>query len=97
MLVKALLPFVFLGLVCAASSANFRVREKLNAAPHAFTSVGPASPEQTITLRLALAQGNAGGVVDALYSVSDPASSKYGQHLTKQEVKLSFCLYSLYD
>ncbi|TFK81104.1 family S53 protease-like protein [Polyporus arcularius HHB13444] len=87
MLVKALLPFVFLGLVCAASSANFRVREKLNAAPHAFTSVGPASPEQTITLRLALAQGNAGGVVDALYSVSDPASSKYGQHLTKQEVE----------
>ncbi|KAI0696063.1 family S53 protease-like protein [Cerioporus squamosus] len=87
MFAKALLPFVYLGFVWATSSANFRVREKLDAAPQGFTSVGPASPEQTITLRLALAQGNAPGVVDALYSVSDPASPKYGQHLTKQEVE----------
>ena len=86
MLVKTLISFVFLGLVCARVPANFRVQEKLEAAPRGFTKVGPASPQQTITLRLALAQSNAPGVVNALYSVSDPASSTYGQHLTKQEV-----------
>ena len=69
-----------------AALADFRVLETQTAAPHGFSRVGPAPPEKTVRLRLALAQGNEDGLIEALYSVSDPSSSRYGQHLTREEV-----------
>ncbi|KAF8894976.1 family S53 protease [Mucidula mucida] len=41
----------------------------------------------TITLRIALAQNDMTGLEEALYSVSTPGSSAYGQYLSKAEVK----------
>ncbi|EJF62034.1 subtilisin-like protein [Dichomitus squalens LYAD-421 SS1] len=85
---KRLLAFVCLGLAYAApQSANFRVHEQLVAAPRGFTSVGPAPATKIISLRIALAQSDKDGLVEALYSVSDPKSAKYGQHLSKAEVE----------
>ncbi|KAH9889378.1 family S53 protease-like protein [Cubamyces lactineus] len=87
----ALLAFVCLGVAAAtpldASSTSFRVREQRQAAPRGFTQVGPAPPDQTLSLRLALAESNPSGLIDALYSVSDPDSASYGQHLSKEEVE----------
>lgn len=83
---QALLTLTYLGLACATSSTNFVVHENIRIPPRGFTSVGPAPPGQTISLRIALAQANKNAIVDALYSVSDPTSAKYGQHLSKAEV-----------
>ncbi|KAM5534523.1 hypothetical protein V8D89_011855 [Ganoderma adspersum] len=84
--VKTLLPFVYLGLVYATDFNSFALHEKVAIAPNGFVSLGSAQLEQTITLRIALAQADKDAIVDALYSVSDPSSSKYGQHLSKEDV-----------
>ncbi|KAI1796803.1 family S53 protease-like protein [Ganoderma leucocontextum] len=84
---KSLLAFVYLGLVYATDLNTFALHEKVNTAPHGFVSIGSAQPEQTISLRIALAQADKNAIVDALYSVSDPSSSKYGQHLSKADVE----------
>ncbi|KAL7277307.1 hypothetical protein ACG7TL_009163 [Trametes sanguinea] len=82
---SALLAYVLLGAVTAtplqADSSTFRVHELRKTVPSGFTEVGPAPPETTISLRLALAESNPDGLVDALYSVSDPDSPSYGQYL----------------
>ena len=83
---KVLLALVSLGLVCALPSPSFRVHEKRDAVPARFTAIGPAPADQSLTLRLALAHADASGIIDTLYSVSDPASAQYGKHLTKAEV-----------
>ncbi|KAI0663984.1 family S53 protease-like protein [Cubamyces menziesii] len=89
--VTALLAFVCLGVAVAtpldASSTSFRVREQRQAVPRGFTEVGPAPQDQTLSLRLALAESNPSGLIDALYSVSDPDSASYGHHLSKEQVE----------
>lgn len=56
-------------------------------APASFVNVGPASPEQTLTLRFALAQSDPDGLIETLYSVSDPKSPTYRQWLSKEQVR----------
>ncbi|TBU27414.1 Pro-kumamolisin, activation domain-containing protein [Dichomitus squalens] len=68
-------------------STNFLVHEQLVTVLRGFTSVGPAPATKTISLRIALAQSDKDGLVDALYSVSNPKSAKYGQYLSKVEVE----------
>lgn len=63
------------------------VHERRDAAPQGFTLKSAASTEQRLTLRIGLVQNNIAGLVNALHDVSDPASEKYGQHLSKQEVR----------
>lgn len=55
--------------------------------PPAFSRVGAANATAPLTLRLALKNSDAAGLVDALMRVSDPASASYGQHLSKVEVR----------
>ena len=88
MFAKFLWLAVWVGLACASpvANVNFRLHESSKNVPQGFTAVGPAPLQSMISLRLALAQSNADGVVDALYSVSDPSSPQYGQHKTKEEV-----------
>ena len=62
------------------------VRESRSVIPSGFVQNGEASADTTLKLRLALVQNNPGGLVDALYDVSTPSSSSYGQHLSKEEV-----------
>lgn len=54
-----------------------------------FVKSGVASPARELTLRIALRPNNIAGLETALYAVSDPASSLYGQHLTPAEVRLA--------
>ncbi|CDO69077.1 hypothetical protein BN946_scf184992.g26 [Trametes cinnabarina] len=93
--VLASLAFVFLSTVIAtslealagSSTPTFSLHELRNTVPSGFTEIGPAPPEATLNLRLALAESDPNGVVDALYSVSDPDSPTYGQYLNKDEVE----------
>ncbi|KAF8190227.1 family S53 protease [Mycena galopus ATCC 62051] len=65
---------------------NFVVQESLSSAPQGFSNVGPAGDSTTISLRIALASSNFAGLEQALYDVSTPSSSNYGNHLSKAEV-----------
>ncbi|KAI0777487.1 subtilisin-like protein [Trametes elegans] len=77
---------VLAGPLDASASTTFLVHELRKAPPSGFTEVSPASPETTLTLRLALAESDPNGLIDALSSVSDPDSASYGHYLTKDQV-----------
>ncbi|KAJ7775393.1 family S53 protease [Mycena metata] len=51
-----------------------------------FVSTGAAPSDAELTLRIALNPNNIAGLESELYAVSDPSSSRYGQHLTPEEV-----------
>ncbi|KAJ7908382.1 family S53 protease-like protein [Mycena leptocephala] len=51
-----------------------------------FVSTGPAPSDAELTLRIALKPNNIAGLESELYAVSDPSSSRYGQHLTPEDV-----------
>ena len=67
---------------------SFAVHERRDAPPIGFTLSGAANIDQTLSLRIGLTQGNLAGLYDALNEVSDPTSEKYGQHLSKDEVRV---------
>ena len=80
--------FVWLAALAAATSvSDFVVHEALVAAPQGFTNVGPASPDQTLTLRLALAQTDPDGMIQSLMDISTPGNALYGRQFTKEEVR----------
>ena len=70
-----------------ANSRNLVVHEARDVLPAGFSLAGPAAPQTPLKLRIALTQSTPEAIVDALYSVSDPSSPKYGQHLSKSEVR----------
>ncbi|KAI0336682.1 subtilisin-like protein [Cubamyces sp. BRFM 1775] len=63
------------------------VHESRQTVPPGFVYVGPAPSDHTLKLRFALSQNDPNAIVDALYRVSDPTSSEYGQYLSKTEVE----------
>lgn len=69
-------------------ASTMKVLGRREAPPAGFTLTEPASPDTILKLRIALAQSNPTGLEDALYDVSTPSSSNYGQFLTKEEVSL---------
>ncbi|KAJ7572670.1 family S53 protease [Mycena floridula] len=62
------------------------VHELRQSAPKAFTSKGSASPSSTIDLRIGLAPSDNANLIKALFDVSTPGSSLYGQHLSAAQV-----------
>lgn len=70
-------------------SRDLLVHESRDVLPLGFSLAGPAAPQTPLKLRIALAQNSPDAIVDALYSVSDPTSGKYRQHLSKSEVSSS--------
>ena len=87
---SALLAYASLGVAAATTFTSFHLREYRATAPCGFTEVGPAPQNKTLSLRLALTESDADGLIDALYSVSDPDSALYGQHLSKDAVSKPF-------
>ena len=85
-----LYPSLFVLLAAASALANpvnrdLQVHESRATAPAGYTLTGPAPSDAVLTLRLALVQSDAAGLVDALYDVSTPNSTNYGKHLSKEE------------
>ena len=68
---------------------SLRVHESITNLPSGFAPKGPAPPETTLNLRLALVQSNVSGLIDTLMDISDPTSVRYGQHLTKNEARIA--------
>ncbi|KAI0365677.1 family S53 protease [Pilatotrama ljubarskyi] len=66
---------------------SMQVHETRESVPAAFQLVGPAPHDQMLDLRVALVQGDMAGLEKALMDVSDPASPKRGQFLSKEEVE----------
>ncbi|CEJ87305.1 hypothetical protein VHEMI04372 [[Torrubiella] hemipterigena] len=57
------------------------------AAPGSWQTVGKPSPETTMTLQIALKQGNIQGLHAKLNDISDHNSPNYGKWLSKEEIK----------
>ena len=68
------------------SQSDLQVHESRTVVPPGYSLASPASPETVLQLRVALAQNNIDGLIDALYDVSNPDSPNYGQYLTKDQV-----------
>ena len=78
------------GVLCLASGnapRRMRVHEALSQIPQGFTYIGPAPADASLDLRIVLVSKDLDGLIDSLYLVSDPHSPRYGQHLTKEEVR----------
>ena len=65
-----------------------QVHESRSEIPDGFAKTGTPSPDTVINFRIALAQTDPDGLTDALYDVSTPSSANYGNHLTKEEVRI---------
>ncbi|KAJ7454305.1 family S53 protease-like protein [Mycena galericulata] len=82
----------FLATLVALATATPTDRQALVVHEHrvrpaqGFVSTGPAPSDEQLTLRIALNPNNIAGLENELYAVSDPSSSRYGQHLTPEEV-----------
>lgn len=70
----------------ASATSAFEV-ETLPNVPAAFAFRAPAASDIILAFRIALAQRNISGLEAELYAVSDPASPRYGAHLSKAQVR----------
>ncbi|KAH8109999.1 family S53 protease-like protein [Phellopilus nigrolimitatus] len=84
----------FLAFACfiASVSANpvYRslvLHEQREDVPAGFVNTGAAPADQVLSLRVALVNSDMAGLEKALYDVSTPDSSLYGQHLAKEDVE----------
>ncbi|EME47149.1 hypothetical protein DOTSEDRAFT_69191 [Dothistroma septosporum NZE10] len=66
--------------------SGYAVKERHNV-PRAWARVGDASKSDMVHLQIGLKQQNEGVVEEHLMQVSDPSHSRYGQHLTADEIK----------
>lgn len=71
----------------ALSNNSLLLHEKRDSHPSSFTSQGPAAPDTSLHLRIALVQKDVAGLKDKLMDVSTPGNAAYGQHLSKEEVR----------
>ena len=87
---RALVTICLLAVAYAKPIArSMQVHERRSDAPASFASVGAASPDTMLKLRIQLAQNDIAGLEDALMAVSTPGNALYGQHLTAEEVRAS--------
>ncbi|EMD36470.1 hypothetical protein CERSUDRAFT_156150 [Gelatoporia subvermispora B] len=85
--VKLVLACLFSLTLSKPAARNLLLHESLEGVPAGFQLVGPASPDTTLKMRVALVQSDPAGLETALYDVSTPSSANYGQHLSKSEVE----------
>ncbi|KAJ7436000.1 family S53 protease-like protein [Mycena galericulata] len=77
-------------LLGAAAKPSMVVHETRAEPARGFVYSGLASSATELTLRIGLKSDNITGLEEALYAVSDPASSLYRQYLTANEVVAEF-------
>lgn len=85
---RTLFIFVLSTLANPTSRSTLVVHERRDNVPSGFVFNGPAPPSTMLTLRMALTSTNLPALEAALYDVSTPGNELYGQHLTKEEVRL---------
>ncbi|KAH9064373.1 subtilisin-like protein [Lactarius vividus] len=65
---------------------GMKVKHAWDTVPKNWESLGHPSNQTTINLHLALKSHREDALVEALYEVSDPENSRYGAHLSKEQV-----------
>ncbi|KAH9017706.1 subtilisin-like protein [Lactarius pseudohatsudake] len=65
---------------------GMKVKHAWDAVPKNWQSLGHPSNQTTINLHLALKSHREDAMAEALYEVSDPQHSRYGAHLSKEQV-----------
>lgn len=88
MLIFSLLPALLLSYHSWGKSLlqqGTQSHESRSSPPPGYILAGPASPNTTLTLRLALVQGDYDGLIEALMNVSTPSHGQYGAHFSRQE------------
>ena len=89
MLRTALLSFALAAVASASKTAEARVQfeaDRPTALPKGWVVTGASHRDTTIELVFALKQQNLDTLEAEVLAVSDPASPRYGQHLTNQQV-----------
>lgn len=80
--------FIFATLSAAVPTAFHALRVKENVpAPQGWTRLGRSPSDYSIRLRIAIFQQNFTGLENLLYEISDPEHSRYGAHMSKEEVE----------
>ena len=77
------------------SRRSMVVLESRSSLPAGFVKEGPAPSDAVLTMHIALKQNNPEGLTKALLDVSTPGNELYGQHLTKEEVRVVLLLLML--
>ncbi|KAI4733476.1 subtilisin-like protein [Aureobasidium sp. EXF-12298] len=77
---------VLVSYVLASPTGNHIIHEKRDATPMGWSKGGRLDRRALIPMKIALTQRNIDMGADYLHEVSHPASAKYGQHWTAQEV-----------
>ncbi|KAF8256819.1 peptidase S8/S53 domain-containing protein [Lactarius quietus] len=65
---------------------DVQVKHSWSLVPDDWTNLGQPATDTTIDLHTALKAQNESALTDALYEVSSPDHSKYGKHLSKEQV-----------
>ena len=86
LVMKLVLALLALSLSAAAAPASFKLKERVYV-PRGWSQHAPAHPDTLIQLHIALPQPNFDALETHLYEVSDPSHSRYGEHLSKEEVE----------
>ncbi|KAI0085901.1 family S53 protease-like protein [Irpex rosettiformis] len=73
--------------VAKPHTRNLAVHEAVATTPRGYVRTAPATSDSNIKLRIALAPKDIDGLITTLYDVSDPKSTLYGAHLTKEEAE----------
>ncbi|KAI0696979.1 subtilisin-like protein [Cerioporus squamosus] len=79
--------FVALSLASLALASPVEQRAQTEGSVQGFEALRPLPSAETVPLLFALPASDTDGLHAALMDVSDPASPKYGQYLSKQEVE----------
>ncbi|KDQ59598.1 hypothetical protein JAAARDRAFT_205626 [Jaapia argillacea MUCL 33604] len=86
-----LIPFVVVATLALSTVASpifeYAVKHSWATTPLGWEHHGTPAPDHPIDLRIGLRQDKIDDLIDALYRVSDPFHSDYGQHLSKSEVE----------
>ncbi|KAF9478384.1 tripeptidyl peptidase A [Pholiota conissans] len=85
-LITTLLLAASSSLAAPSKGCAYKVKEEINP-PRGWTKHASAPADHLISLRFGLPQENFRTLEKHLYEVSDPAHSRYGQHLSKEEVE----------
>lgn len=64
------------------------LHESRDTIPSKYHMVERAPSDQKLTLRIALAQNDPDKLIETLYDVSKPSSDHYGQHLSREQVRV---------
>ncbi|KAI2470476.1 tripeptidyl-peptidase [Annulohypoxylon bovei var. microspora] len=74
-------------LLLFATAASAKVMDSLPAVPKGWAEVRQASPDDSVTLRVALPQQHATALEQAVLEISTPGHPNYGMHMSRDQVR----------